>query len=168
MKMKPFSLKLLFAALCLTVFILFAGNISFAQESSEIETKAGKLTANRSGDSLFQVKLGSKVLFESEVEYGSIKAAFPKRKPTIIVLSIGEWGLACAARFYVVDVSKSQPTITEGFGNCSPEAKITFHNQTLTVKFPDGSKIPAEDSGAYRYGSDETWNYRSGKLRQLN
>ncbi|MBA4182548.1 MAG: hypothetical protein H0X49_00855 [Acidobacteria bacterium] len=104
MKMKPFSLQPIFVALSLTLFILSAGNTSFAQDSSKIETKAGKLTANRSSDSLFQVKLDNKVLFESEVEYGSIKAAFPKRKPTIIVLSIGEWGLACAASFYVVDV----------------------------------------------------------------
>ena len=166
--MQPFGLKPIFAALSFTVFILFVGNASFAQGSSKIEITVGRLTADRSGDSVFQVKLGNKVLFESEVEYGSIKAAFPKRKPTIIVLSIGECRLTCAASFYVVDVSKSQPAISKGFGNCSPKAKITFRHQTLNVKFPDGSKIPAEDSGAYRYGAAETWTYRSGKLRKLN
>ncbi len=156
--------KLIFIALLLIVRLFSADVQTFAQNPYFVETKAGKLVLERTEDQIFQVKLGNKVLFESEVEYGSIEAAFPQKNPSLILLSIGEGALACATHFYIVDVSKPKPFIDTAFGNCNPAPKVLYKNQTLTATFPDGRT----DKGAYKYGRKEIWQYRDGKLRKIS
>jgi hypothetical protein len=56
----------------------------------------------------------------------------------------------------IVDVSKNKLTITNAFSKPNTAPKILYKNQTLTVKFPDGGKIPKEGSGAYRHGAAQT------------
>lgn len=168
--MKYFLLKklLLLPASSLIAAILIFNVPLFGQSSAEtIKTKAGNLTLSRSEDGVFQVKLRNKILFESQYESGSVEGKYPRADFDLILLSIGDGALACAAHFYIVDVSKNKPTITDAFGNCNPAPKITYKNRVLTVKFPDGGDIPAEDSGAHRYGAAETWTYSGGKLRRL-
>ncbi len=155
--------KSIFIALLFIVQLFSAGIQVLAQNPYFVKTKAGKLVLERNEDRIFQVKLANKVLFESEVEYGSIEAAFPQKNPSLILLSIGEGALACAVHFYIVDVSKSKPFIDTAFGNCNPAPKILYKNQTLTVAFPDGRR----DKGAYKYSRKEVWQYRSGKLRRI-
>ncbi len=165
--MNAFLLKAILAAALLIVRLFIADVSALAQNTDSIRTRFGELVLERNEDRHFQVKIGSKILFESEIEYGSIVAAFPRKNPSLVVLSIGEHSLACAGYFYIVDVSKNKPTVTDAFGNCNTAPKISYKNRILTVKFPDGSKIPEDDSGAYRYGKKEVWQYRGGKLRQI-
>jgi len=162
------SKKLSLAASSAIASILLCGFPLFAQSIETVKTRAGNLTLTRSEDDGFKVKIRNKVLFESQAEFGTVEGKYPRANPKLILLNIGDGALACAGHFYIVDVSKNKPAITGAFGNCNTAPKILYKNQTLTVKFPDGSKIPAEDSGAYRYGAAQTWNYRNGKLRKLN
>ncbi len=165
--MRKLSNKLFYIASATALTILFGGVSLFGQSIETVKTKAGDLTLTRSEDSVFQVKLKEKVLFESQTEFGSVEGKFPRSNPDLILLNIGDGALACAGYFYIVDVSKNKPIITKAFGNCNTAPKISYKNKTLTVKFPDGSKIPEDDSGAYRYGKREVWQYRGGKLRQI-
>lgn len=164
--MKQFKTSFIMLTAVVFLNLLYTSPL-FAQSLETVKTRSGNLTLTRSEDWLFQAKLGSEMLFESQVETGEVYAKFPQKNPSIIVLSIGEGALACATHFYILDVSKIKPSMTDAFGNCNPAPKIIYKNQTLTVKFPDGSKIPEEDSSAYRYGAAQTWSYRDGNLRQV-
>ncbi|HXH69355.1 MAG TPA: hypothetical protein VNI60_03310 [Pyrinomonadaceae bacterium] len=141
----------------------FVRRFGFRAKSETVKTKAGNLILTKSEDSLFQIKIGDEVLFESQTEFGTVAGKYTLNNPKFILLSIGENALACATHFYIVDVSKKEPAITEAFGNCSPAPKILFQNQTLIVKFPDGRKNKSD----YKYGAAETWQYRNGKLKKL-
>lgn len=146
--------------------VFFLNGIVFGQRTDAIKTKAGDLTIEKDEDSSTQVKIGKTILIESLAGTVSVEKLYPQKNPTLIVLSIIAGGLACAAEFRIIDVSKAKPLITDEFGNCNPAPRIIFQNQTITVKFPDGSKKP-KNSYEYRYGAAETWQYARGKLKRL-
>lgn len=160
-------IKIKNAATILAVISLFLlSGFAFGQRANIIKTKAGNLTIEQDEDSLTQVKIGKTILIEGLVGTISVEKMYPQKNPTLIVLNIISGGLACAAEFLIIDVSKAKPLVTDSFGNCNPAPRIAFQNQTITVKFPDGSKKPKK-SYEYRYGAAETWQYARGKLKKL-
>lgn len=75
---------------------------------------------------------------------------------------VGAEAVSCIGQFFIVDVSDKKPLMTEKFGNCGNNPRITYRSQTLTVTF-----LPGKANDYYKAGNKEVWQYSNGKLKQV-
>ncbi len=111
------------------------------------------------------LSLNKKLVFRyagSEGEFVSIKKYFPQKNPNLIIFFVGAEAVACIGQFFIVDVSGVKPLMTEKFGNCSNNPRITYRSQALTITFS-----PGKANDYYKAGNKEVWQYNNGKLKQI-
>lgn len=163
---------------CTLVFVLIllsAATLAFGQgknPSEFVKTSKGILkieddTKTIDGlQTLFKsLSLNKKLVFRyagGEGEFVTIEKYFPQKNPNLIVFFVGAEAVSCIGQFFIVDVSGAKSLMTEKFGNCSNNQRVTYRNQILTITFS-----PGRANDYYKAGNKEVWRYNNGKLKQI-
>lgn len=130
------------------------------------ETSMGKLELIRSVSdveaTMVYIKLNDKIIQKLNYESAYLEQSYPQNAPKLFLIGLSTESLVCAVKFVILDLSNSNPKVTEEFGNCGDAPKINYLNQTLTLDFPQG-----ERGNKYTIGKRQVWIYKSGKLKRL-
>ncbi|MBA3693176.1 MAG: hypothetical protein H0W77_07025 [Acidobacteria bacterium] len=143
---KNIRLKTYSLAFFLVLSSLTSNAFSQVKNSSQaVKTSKGILkieddakTIDNSRIAFKSLSLNKKLVFRyagSEGEFVSIKKYFPQKNPNLIIFFVGAEAVACIGQFFIVDVSGVKPLMTEKFGNCSNNPRITYRSQALTITY---------------------------------
>ncbi|AIB11232.1 hypothetical protein ABAZ39_04220 [Azospirillum argentinense] len=108
------------------------------------------------GPKVIQVTVNDRVVYEDrEGRTLSFVNAYNMEGRWLVLLQESVDG-KCAARFRVLDLGGTKPSVSLPFGTCSDAPKVEQAERTLTVS------LPASDGK-----STAAWNYRDGMLVRM-
>lgn len=167
---KPETYRLVFV-----LILLSAASLAFGQGKNPpdfVKTSRGILKIEDDSKTIDglqtpfkSLSLNKKPVFQyvgGEGEFVSIEKHFPQRNPNLIVFFVGAEAVSCIGQFFIVDVSGKKPLMTEKFGNCSNNPRMTYRNQILTITFS-----PGKANDYYKAGNKEVWQYNNGNLKKI-
>lgn len=169
------NIKLKKYPLVFVLILLSAASLAFGQgknSSDSVKTSKGILKVEDDSKTIDglqiafkSLSLNKKLVFQyagGEGEFVSIEKYFPQINPNLIVFFVGAEAVSCIGQFFIVDVSGKKPLMTEKFGNCSNNPRMTYRNQILTITFS-----PGKANDYYKAGNKEVWQYNNGNLKQI-
>ena len=169
------NIKLETYPLVFVLILLSAASLAFGQgknPSDSVKTSKGILkieddskTIDGLQTAFKSLSLNKKLVFRyagGEGEFLSVEKYFPQKNPNLMVFFVGAEAISCIGQFFIVDVSGAKPLMTEKFGNCSNNPRVTYRNRILTITFS-----PGRANDYYKAGNKEVWQYGNGKLKQI-